>query len=297
MSPNATSSVFLPSPQEVVAIESYNSMGGTGVSFVALQHPSTGLGIVVDDRGAVAEVPEERWSEFLAWVAEAKENLKVDGGGSWSRPQYESCPTDMFYDLGPAATKGTFVKFQLSGHEVYGDEPDAILQYVNEGQQIVSEIPPALVKVESAILALRDDLLPKRDYSRPRGLYDPCLTPTTIYGLLKHDLLLLSGSLILESIHYFCNSFRGLEPYRQAFLPIDFVLVIWRWGGSGGRLAYRRYSPATNGLNATYWKIVSRKIVGADYSAYHAYTHPGPALKKYLRLGAKENWQFIGGLL
>jgi hypothetical protein len=53
----------------------------------------------------------------------------------------------MCYDLGPAATKGAFVKFQLSGHEVYGDEPDAILQYVNGGRQIVSEIPPALVKV------------------------------------------------------------------------------------------------------------------------------------------------------
>lgn len=80
------------------------------------------------------------------------------------------------------------------------------------------------------------------------GLYDPCLTPIIIYGLLKHDLLLLSGSLILESIHYFCNSFRGLEPYRQAFLPINFVLVIWRWGGSEGRLACCRvrldyYSP------------------------------------------------------
>ncbi|KAJ7826272.1 hypothetical protein B0H14DRAFT_2817442 [Mycena olivaceomarginata] len=174
MSPNATSSVFLPSPQEVVAIESYNSMGGTGVSFAALQHPSTGVGIVVDDRGVVAEVPEERWSEFLAWVAEAKE--KPEGG----RPQYESCPTDMCYDLGPAATKGAFVKFQLSGHEVYGDEPDAILQYVNGGRQIVSEIPPALVKVESAILALRDDLLPKRDYSRP-----PESISTDVEELLK----------------------------------------------------------------------------------------------------------------
>lgn len=90
MSPNATSSVFLPSPQEVVAIESYNSMGGTGVSFAALEHPSTGVGIVVDDRGVVAEVPQERWSEFLGWVAEAKENLKVGAGGSWSRPQYVS---------------------------------------------------------------------------------------------------------------------------------------------------------------------------------------------------------------
>jgi hypothetical protein len=53
----------------------------------------------------------------------------------------------MSYDLGPAATKGAFVKFQLSGHEGYGDEPDAILQYVNGARQIVSEIPPALVKV------------------------------------------------------------------------------------------------------------------------------------------------------
>ncbi|KAJ6517092.1 hypothetical protein DFH09DRAFT_1287850 [Mycena vulgaris] len=154
--PNAPSSIFLPSLQEIVAIESYNSMGGTGVSFAALHHPSTRVGIIVDDRGAVAEVPEERWSEFLAWVAEAKENLK------------ESCPTDTCYDLGPAATKGAFVKFQLFGHEVYGDEPDAILQYVNGGRQIVSEIPPALVKVESAILVMMDDLLPKRDYSRPR---------------------------------------------------------------------------------------------------------------------------------
>jgi hypothetical protein len=97
MSPNTPYSVFLLSAQEVVAIESYklnyNSVGDTGVSFAAFQHPSTGVGIVVDDRGAVAEVPEERWSEFLAWVAEAKENLKVDGGGSWGRPQYVSHPS------------------------------------------------------------------------------------------------------------------------------------------------------------------------------------------------------------
>lgn len=53
----------------------------------------------------------------------------------------------MCYDLGPAATKGAFVKFQVSGHEVYGDEPDAILQYVNGERKTVSEIPPAVVKV------------------------------------------------------------------------------------------------------------------------------------------------------
>lgn len=69
----------------------------------------------------------------------------------------------MCYDLGPAATKGAFVKFQLSGHEVYGDEPDAILQYVNRGRQIVSEIPPALVKVNGfnsvVVLPRREPLL------------------------------------------------------------------------------------------------------------------------------------------
>jgi uncharacterized protein YpiB (UPF0302 family) len=54
----------------------------------------------------------------------------------------------VFYDLGPAVTKEEFVKFQLTRHEVHGEEPFAILQYVNGEEIIVSEIPPPLVKVK-----------------------------------------------------------------------------------------------------------------------------------------------------
>lgn len=84
----AESLVFLPTPRDVVVIESYNSMGGTRFSSAFLQHPRTGAGILVDERGELVEIGQEKWSEFIGWIADAKETTKESGGGSWSRPQY-----------------------------------------------------------------------------------------------------------------------------------------------------------------------------------------------------------------
>jgi hypothetical protein len=81
---------FFPSPRDVVVIASYNSMVGTDVSSALLEHPRTGVGILVDGSGATANIPAERWAPFLGCVAEAKECLKENGGGSWSRPQWVS---------------------------------------------------------------------------------------------------------------------------------------------------------------------------------------------------------------
>ncbi|KAF7339185.1 hypothetical protein MVEN_01995800 [Mycena venus] len=143
----AESLVFLPTPRDVVVIESVNSLGGAYFTSAFLQHPKTGAGILVDERGELVEIGQEKWSEFLELVADAKEVTKDSGGGSWSRPQYESCPTDVFYDLGPADNRKEFLMFQLTGHEVDDQEPDEILRWLKGEQTIVQEIPPALVKV------------------------------------------------------------------------------------------------------------------------------------------------------
>ncbi|KAF8181912.1 hypothetical protein K438DRAFT_1975857 [Mycena galopus ATCC 62051] len=160
-------SLSLSRARDVVLIESYNSLEDDGVSSAFLQHPQTGTGIAVDRKGDVAEVPSQQWSEFLGCIADAKKTLKENGGGSWSRPQWQSCSADFFFDLGPAATKEEFLKFQFSGHLVDENEPEEILRYVNGRQSIVPEIPPALENVESAVSTLKEgNLLPKRDYAR-----------------------------------------------------------------------------------------------------------------------------------
>ncbi|KAJ6594859.1 hypothetical protein B0H19DRAFT_1366613 [Mycena capillaripes] len=160
---SSTDSLSFPTltPRDTVVITSYNAVQGTGVDLAFLQHPVNGsMGVLVNDDGIIAEVREDKWSEFLRYVVDAKETAKKFGGGSWSRPQEDFCPTDIFYDLGPAERKEDFVKFQLTGHQVSGDEPDEILRWLNGKTDIVSEIPPALVKLESAIDALRQELLP-----------------------------------------------------------------------------------------------------------------------------------------
>ncbi|KAJ7645225.1 hypothetical protein DFH06DRAFT_1477067 [Mycena polygramma] len=125
---------------------------------------ANGTGLLVDSSsGSTKEIPQERWSEFLSCVADATKALKENGGGSWSRPQEESCPTDVFYDLGPADTKDEFVKFQLTGHEVDVGEPKNILRWIKGNHEVVDEIPPPLVKLESAISDLRKARLRKWD--------------------------------------------------------------------------------------------------------------------------------------
>ncbi|KAJ6514346.1 hypothetical protein C8R47DRAFT_570599 [Mycena vitilis] len=153
-----------PSASDVVVIESYNGLGGCGVGFAFLQDRVNETGLLVNSSsGSTTEIPHEKWSEFLSCVADAKKVLQENGGGSWSRPSGDSCPTDVFYDLGPADTKAEFVKFQLTEHEIDAGEPENILRYINGKDEVVDEIPPPLVKLESAMRDLTKVRLRKRD--------------------------------------------------------------------------------------------------------------------------------------
>lgn len=66
-----------------------------------------------------------------------------------------SCPTDVFYDLGPAQTVKNLRTFQLTGHQFYeGGPPNKILLYKKfkevSGRHVkeaVKEIPSAVLKV------------------------------------------------------------------------------------------------------------------------------------------------------
>ncbi|KAJ7120036.1 hypothetical protein C8R44DRAFT_877511 [Mycena epipterygia] len=160
MSSTSSDLSFTPCARDMLIIESFNSMCGSGVSSAFIQHPSTPVGFLLNHRG-IATVPPEKWAVLLQCVKDAIQIIKQEGGMSWSRPQYESCPTDYFYDLGPVETQEEFAKFQLTGHEVYGDEPWTILHYAT-GQPpvVVSEIPAPLVKLEETISGLAQELIP-----------------------------------------------------------------------------------------------------------------------------------------
>lgn len=82
--------IFVPNPQSVLAIESYYNMVGPGISAAFLYNPlDPNSGIVVDDRGRLAPVLENRWREFERAVFGAQAALQNTWGVEswWSRPQ------------------------------------------------------------------------------------------------------------------------------------------------------------------------------------------------------------------
>jgi len=171
--------IFVPDPRSVLVIESYSGLGGTGISAAFLYNPlDPNFGIAVDDRGRLAPVLEARWHEFERAVAGAQDALRRTWGVEswWSRPQNTTCPTDVFYDLGPAAATetDTLVRFGLSGHTVsqrYGS-PDNVQWYIPPDDDdtfkvvTVDDVPPPFVEVERIIRNLAEELLPW-DWTQP----------------------------------------------------------------------------------------------------------------------------------
>ncbi|KAJ7622122.1 hypothetical protein FB45DRAFT_927037 [Roridomyces roridus] len=160
---------FIASPPSVLVIKSYNSVGGSGVSSAFLHLPNnTQVGLVMSPRGLLGEVPADRWAELVRAVSDAKRLIVEENrGGTWSRPQYESCPTDVGYDLGPAETKKDLIELTLTGHEVDGDEPDSVVRYVNGTETTELEVPPEFEKMESLVTSLSAEFLPRHsDHSR-----------------------------------------------------------------------------------------------------------------------------------
>ncbi|KAJ7778977.1 hypothetical protein B0H16DRAFT_1500676 [Mycena metata] len=163
--------VFVPSPHNVLAIESYFGLGGPGLAVAFLYNPlDPKTGIAIDEQGRLAPILEDRWLEFERAVGAAQITLQERWGvgSSWSRPQNATCPTDMYYDLGPG---DSLMRFTLSGHTVslstrWGEyKPDDVQWYDSEQTiKVVDVVPDPFVEVERIIRTLADELLPW-DYS------------------------------------------------------------------------------------------------------------------------------------
>ncbi|KAJ7626908.1 hypothetical protein FB45DRAFT_1029286 [Roridomyces roridus] len=162
---------FIAGPHSVLVLESYNAMGGSGVSSAFLYLPNNSqAGVVISSKGLLGEVPNDRWAELMGVVEAAKIFIdEENGGGTWSRPQYVSCPTDVAYDLGPAQTKKDLTKFIVTGHEVYGDQPASVVHYYVNGTETTElEVPPEIEKMEYMVTSLSDEFLPRHpDHSPP----------------------------------------------------------------------------------------------------------------------------------
>ncbi|KAJ7176957.1 hypothetical protein C8R46DRAFT_1213527 [Mycena filopes] len=171
--------VFVPTPQSVLAIQSYFGLGGPGLAVAFLYNPlEPRAGIAVDEQGRLAPVLEARWREFERAVAGAQEAMRGAWGvGSyWSRPQNTTCPTDVYYDLGPGNDSDSLglERFTLSGHTVSvssywnGYDPDDVKWYnpaLEYQIKVVDEVPAPFVEVERIIRSLADELLPWDDFS------------------------------------------------------------------------------------------------------------------------------------
>ncbi|KAF8151854.1 hypothetical protein K438DRAFT_1988147 [Mycena galopus ATCC 62051] len=159
--------VFVPTPQSALAIESYFGMTGPGFTAAFLYNPlDPKSGIIINDQGWLAPVLEARWQEFERAVEGAQLALQNTWGVEswWSRPQNTTCPTDMFYDLGPPAVTESLVRFGLSGHIVssrWGGGPDDVQWHTPAHiVKVVDFVPPPFVEVERIIRNLTEELLP-----------------------------------------------------------------------------------------------------------------------------------------
>lgn len=161
-------------PSNVLAITSYSAMGGSGFHFALLHTPFannvTG-GVAILSGGRFAEIVRDKWEVIMKTVSDTEGTEEA----SWSRLQgvrfllrmipvssslnsffareQFSCPTDVFYNLGPAQTVKDLRTFQLSGHQVHeGDPSHRILMYKwdpsgREINEVVKEIPDPVLKV------------------------------------------------------------------------------------------------------------------------------------------------------
>ncbi|KAJ6578175.1 hypothetical protein B0H19DRAFT_1253451 [Mycena capillaripes] len=114
-----TSPYFLPKPTDVLVIESYFSMAGARLGYALLYSPHIDAGgMIVDTSGRVCNVPEERWEEMETVVRQAKKVSQELRQSSWSCPQTGSCPTSVYFDLGPADNPDQLYALYRTGHRV-----------------------------------------------------------------------------------------------------------------------------------------------------------------------------------
>ncbi|KAJ7488906.1 hypothetical protein FB451DRAFT_1223239 [Mycena latifolia] len=173
----ALTPIFVPTASHILAVESYYGMLGPGISAAFLYNPTDpNSGIAIDDQGRLVPVLEARWREFERAVAGAQAQTQDPhaGGGWWSRPQNTTCPVDVTYDLGPAASdSAALTRYHLTGHtvSVRHGYPDDVQWYTPAGDVITRDIvPQPFVEVERIIRTLKEELFPPEppfDWKKP----------------------------------------------------------------------------------------------------------------------------------
>ncbi|KAJ7274648.1 hypothetical protein C8J57DRAFT_1466633 [Mycena rebaudengoi] len=162
---------FIPTLHDVVALESFNGLGGSGLTRAFLRNPADGTGVLIDERGIIVAVPPEKWKVLVRAAEDAREAITGFVGGAicWSRSDDSTCSTDMYYDVGPPNAHDQLPGFQLTGHMMDDDDQEAIIEYGEDGRQtVVYEIPAPIVQLESAIDDICAKLLPRWDGSKPK---------------------------------------------------------------------------------------------------------------------------------
>ncbi|KAF9068709.1 hypothetical protein BDP27DRAFT_1403076 [Rhodocollybia butyracea] len=139
---------FLPTPSDVLVIESFSGLSGARLNFALLySHYKADLGaigpkqpgwnedlkspgIAIDRYGRISTVSNEEWEKIEFLVRDAKEVCIQNECGYWSTPQGGSCPVGCHYDLGllsqdnpPPQNDSTerasqLTTFHLTGHQV-----------------------------------------------------------------------------------------------------------------------------------------------------------------------------------
>ncbi|CAK5276751.1 unnamed protein product [Mycena citricolor] len=148
-----------PVAQDIVLLISHNALGGHGLTHAFLRIPddddSAEIGWIINVRGDAAVVPADVWSELNVAVSAARAEVRAGRGGSYSRPRYGSCPTDEFFEMGPADAPNSFAKFSLSGHMIELGE-DARIQYYADSS--AAHLPVSLESIPAAFTEVHPEL-------------------------------------------------------------------------------------------------------------------------------------------
>ncbi|CAK5274080.1 unnamed protein product [Mycena citricolor] len=170
-----------PVAQDIVLLISHNALGGHGLTHAFLRIPddddSAEIGWIINVRGDAAVVPADVWSELNVAVSAARAEVRAGRGGSYSRPRYGSCPTDEFFEMGPADAPNSFAKFSLSGHMIELGE-DARIQYYADS--LAAHLPVSLESIPAAFTELKklSHQICKR--LSPSGLEQDSAQPNTL---------------------------------------------------------------------------------------------------------------------
>ncbi|KAJ6617161.1 hypothetical protein B0H10DRAFT_1948543 [Mycena sp. CBHHK59/15] len=148
--------IFVPTPRDVLAIGRRSTPGS--VPPVAPWHGSHGR---PRTQAACPSWRSGGMSSSAVMVAQAS-SMK----GGWSQPQNWTCPTDVFYDLGPTDAASDLHTFLLSGHTVSRSMrsmryTDDVQWYTEDGRTVtVDHVPVPFVKAESVSGSLYEELFP-----------------------------------------------------------------------------------------------------------------------------------------